>query len=281
MVEGGHLARLRAEIISTKDLPTIPVLLVHILAVVDGDRTSARDLVDVLQRDQSLTARILRLANSSFFGCPREVASLTRAVMLLGFTAVRNLALGVKIWDTLRTGTNFSIAALWEHSSLVAAASKLVAQRTHAAEPEAAFTAGLLHDVGQVVLRLRFGADYDRVVGEGDSGIAEREEAAFGVDHAQAGAWLAEAWSLPVWIAEAAGHHHDALAPGASLTPAAVVNIGNRLVHWTDPGEGSLSTEAETELTALGLAGLSFEQAVDIIATLQGQRDELRTFFGG
>jgi HD-like signal output (HDOD) protein len=151
MVEGGHLARLRAEIISTKDLPTIPVLLVHILAVVDGDRSSARDLVDVLQRDQSLTARILRLANSSFFGCPREVASLTRAVMLLGFSAVRNLALGVKIWDTLRAGTSFSIAALWEHSSLVAAASKLVAQPTRAAEPEAAFTAGLLHDVGQVV----------------------------------------------------------------------------------------------------------------------------------
>jgi len=281
MAEAGQLERLRAEIISTKDLPTIPVLLVHILAVVDGDRSSARDLVDVLQRDQALTARILRLANSSFFGCPREVASLTRAVMLLGFSAVRNIALGVKIWDTLRTGTSFSLAKLWEHSALVAAASKLVAQKTRAAEPEAAFTAGLLHDIGQVVLRMRFGAEYESVISEGDTAVTEREQAAFGVDHAQAGGWLAEAWALPEWIALAAQGHHTVLAPGAELTASDVVNMANRLAHWTDLGDGVLAPEAESELTSLSLAGLSFEDCVDIAANLQGQKDDLKTFFGG
>lgn len=281
MAEAGQLERLRAEIISTKDLPTIPVLLVHILAVVDGDRSSARDLVEVLQRDQALTARLLRLANSSFFGCPREVASLTRAVMLLGFSAVRNIALGVKIWDTLRTGANFSLAALWEHSALVGAAAKLVAQKTRVAEPEAAFTAGLLHDIGKVVLRMRFGGEYERVTSESDTAVIEREQAAFGVHHAQAGGWLAEAWALPEWIAVAAQCHHRVLEPGAELAPPDVVNLANRLAHWTDMSEGVLGPEAEAELTTLSLAGLSFESCVDIVATLQGQKDDLKTFFGG
>jgi len=281
MGEAGHLARLRAEIIGTKVLPTIPVLLVHILAVVDGERSSARDLVDVLQRDQALTGRILRLANSSFFGCAREVASLTRAVMLLGFGAVRNIALGVKIWDTLRTGATFSVAELWEHSALVGTAAKLIAQRTRAAEPEAAFTAGLLHDVGRVVLRLRFASTYDRMTQRSDTPLVEQERAAFGVDHAQAGAWLAEAWMLPEWIGVAAARHHDALVPGARLTPPDVVNLANRLVHWTDIEAGALAPEAETELAALGVESLPFEACVEVVAQLQGQKDDLRTFFGG
>jgi putative nucleotidyltransferase with HDIG domain len=281
MADAAHLARLRAEIIGTKDLPTIPVLLVHILAVVDGERSSVRDLVEVMQRDQALTARVLRLANSSFFGCAREVASLSRAVMLLGFNAVRNLALGVKIWDTLRSGTTFSVAALWEHSALVATAAKLIAQKTRAAEPEAAFTAGLLHDVGRVVLRLRFASTYDRMTGHAELSLTEQEQAAFGVDHAQAGAWLAEAWQLPEWIGLAAAQHHAPLAPGAELAAPDVVNLGNRLVHWTEPEGGALVPGAEAELAALSIPSLPFEACVEIAAQLEGQKDDLRTFFGG
>src|SRR5438477_11855205 len=87
--EATRLARLRAQILNSKDLPTIPVLLARILTVVDGERSSTRELVEVMQRDQALTGRVLRLANSGFFGFSREVASLPRAVMLLGFASVR------------------------------------------------------------------------------------------------------------------------------------------------------------------------------------------------
>src|SRR2546427_13280228 len=97
--EATRLARLRAQIINAKDLPTIPVLLARILAVVDADRSSTRDLVEVMQRDQALAGRILRMANSSFFGFSREVSTLPRAVMILGFNTVRSLALGIKVWE--------------------------------------------------------------------------------------------------------------------------------------------------------------------------------------
>jgi putative nucleotidyltransferase with HDIG domain len=279
--EAAHLARLRAEIISAKDIPTIPVLLVHILEVVDGERSSARDLVDVMQRDQALTARVLKLANSGFFGCARQVASLSRAVMLLGFAAVKNVALGVKIWDTLRDRSGPSAAALWEHSALVGTAARLVAQRTRAADPEEAFTAGLLHDIGQVVLSLRFAAVYGRIAATGESPLTQRERAAFGVDHAQAGAWLAEAWSLPEVIGAAIARHHEALAPGAPFSVPVAVNAGNRLVHWTEVATTGSEVEAEEALAPVVAAGLPPEACAEIAALLQGQKDELRAFFGG
>src|SRR5512139_3497819 len=141
--EAHDLARLRAEIVNSRDVPTIPVLLLRILRVVDGERASAKDLVELMQRDQALAGRVLRLANSGFFACAREVSTLSRAVMLLGFQCVKNLALGIKILETMASRGGPAIAALWEHSALVGAAARIIAQRTKGADPEEAFTAGL------------------------------------------------------------------------------------------------------------------------------------------
>ena len=272
------LTRLRAEIVNARDVPTIPVLLLRILRVVDGERASSKDLVELMQRDQALAGRVLRLANSGFFSCSREVGTLSRAVMLLGFSTVKNLALGIKIWETLSQRGGPGMAALWEHSALVGAAARLIAQRTRAADPEEVFTAGLLHDIGRVILRIRFKAVYDQVTESGDTPLVVRERDAFGVDHAQAGAWLGEAWSLPTSIVDAARAHHDELVPGAALSAPLIVNLANRLVQWTDVDQGVLAPEAEAVLS--GAAGLSFGACVEIAAQLQGQKDDLRVFYG-
>jgi putative nucleotidyltransferase with HDIG domain len=273
------LAKLRAEIVNARDVPTIPVLLLRILRVVDGERASAKDLVDLMQRDQALAGRVLRLANSGFFACSREVATLSRAVMLLGFQTVKNLALGIKIMETMMGRGGPGLAALWEHSALVGAAARLIAQRTRKADPEEVFTAGLLHDIGKVILRIRFAAVYDRIVAlDGDVPLVIRERDAFGVDHAQAGAWLGEAWALPPSIVDAAGAHHDDLSTDTALSAPVIVNLANRLVHWTDLEDGVLAPEAEAALA--GAAGLSFGALVEIAAQLQGQKDDLRVFYG-
>ncbi len=277
---GAHdLARLRAEIVNARDVPTIPVLLLRILRVVDGERASGKDLVDLMQRDQALAGRVLRLANSGFFACSREVGTLSRAVMLLGFSTVKNLALGIKIWETMAARGGPGVAALWEHSALVGAAARLIAQRTRGADPEEVFTAGLLHDIGKVILRIRFAAVYDRVVSvAGETPLVVCERDAFGVDHAQAGAWLGEAWSLPTSIVEAAGAHHDELTADTPLSGSVIVNLANRLVHWTDVDQGVLAPEAEAAIG--GVAGLGFGACVEIAAQLQGQKDDLRVFYG-
>lgn len=276
--EAHDLARLRAEIVNSKDVPTIPVLLLRILRVVDGERASAKDLVDLMQRDQALAGRVLRLANSGFFGCAREVSSLSRAVMLLGFATVKNLALGIKIWETMAARGGPSIAALWEHSALVGAAARMIAQRTKAVDPEEVFTAGLLHDIGKVVLRIHFTTVYDDVAAVGgETPLVVRERDAFGVDHARAGAWLAASWQLPEMIVDACREHHDEIGDTPLGVPV-IVNLANRLVHWTDMEAGVLAPEAEAVLEGLG--GLSFDACVEIAAQLQGQKDDLRVFYG-
>ena len=277
--DAAHLARLRAQILNSKDLPTIPVLLARILAVVDGEHSSARELVDVMQRDQALTGRVLRLANSGFFGFSRQVATLPRAVMILGFSTVRSLALGVKIWEAMRGRDGLSLTELWEHSALVGAAARLIARRVRAADPEEIFTAGLLHDVGRAVLNLRFPAEYAAVASTTGPDRLERERAAFGIDHTQAGAWLAEAWSLPQSIVEAAACHHDPVTPGTPLGSAVIVNLANRLVHWTDLDGGAIEPDAERLLQGVG-GGLSLTAWVEIAVLLQGQKGDLREFFG-
>ncbi len=274
-----NLGRLRAEIVNARDVPTIPVLLLRILRVVDGERASAKDLVDLMQRDQALAGRVLRLANSGFFACAREVGTLSRAVMLLGFSTVKNLALGIKILETMRGRGGPGMAALWEHSALVGAAARLIAQRTRGADPEELFTAGLLHDIGKVILRIRFEEVYDRMAAVGgETPLHVRERDAFGVDHARAGAWLGEAWALPPAIVEAAGAHHDELPEGTPLSGSVIINLANRLVHWTDLEQGLLAPEAESVLS--GIPGLGFGACVEIAAQLQGQKDDLRVFYG-
>lgn len=274
-----HLARLRAQILNSKDLPTIPVLLARILAVVDGEHSSARELVDVMQRDQALTGRVLRLANSGFFGFSRQVATLPRAIMILGFSTVRSLALGVKIWEAMRGRDGLSLTELWEHSALVGAAARLIARRVRVADPEEIFTAGLLHDIGRAVLNLRFPAEYAAAASATGPDRLERERAAFGIDHTQAGAWLAEAWSLPQSIVETAACHHDPITPGMPLGAAVIVNLANRLVHWTDLDDGVIAPDAERLLQEVG-GGLSLTAWAEIAVLLQGQKGDLREFFG-
>lgn len=277
--EAHDLARLRAEIINSKEVPTIPVLLLRILRVVDGERAAARDLVDLMQRDQALAGRVLRLANSGFFGCSREVGSLARAVMLLGFATVKNLALGIKIWETMATRGGTSFTVLWEHSTLVGAAARLIARHTRTVDPDEAFTAGLLHDIGKVVLRLHFATLYDAVVAAGGATpLVVRERDAFGVDHACAGAWLGSSWRLPEAIVDACREHHDEVGAGAPCSIPVIVNLANRLVHWTDMEQGELAPEAAAVLDGCG--GFSFAAAVEIAAQLQGQKDDLRVFYG-
>jgi putative nucleotidyltransferase with HDIG domain len=277
--DAAHLARLRAQILNSKDLPTIPVLLARILAVVDGEHSSARELVDVMQRDQALTGRVLRLANSGFFGFSRQVATLPRAIMILGFSTVRSLALGVKIWEAMRGRDGLSLTELWEHSALVGAAARLIARRVRVADPEEIFTAGLLHDIGRAVLNLRFPAEYAAAASATGPDRLERERAAFGIDHTQAGAWLAEAWSLPQSIVETAACHHDPITPGMPLGAAVIVNLANRLVHWTDLDDGVIAPDAERLLQEVG-GGLSLTAWAEIAVLLQGQKGDLREFFG-
>jgi putative nucleotidyltransferase with HDIG domain len=259
----------RAEVLARKNLPTIPAVLARILQLSDNVDASGKELIAVIEKDQALTGKMLRLANSAFFGQSRAVATIPRAVILLGFSTVRNLALGVKVWDAFGSGVSKPVLEeLWGHSVEVAMIAKELAARLHGGDPDEAFTAGLLHDVGRLVLALRFKDDYWKAVGgvaESDV-VDEREREAFGVDHAEVGGWMLEAWALPAAIVEGVRTHHEVAARPASAGPLA---LADRLVAWTNLATGELSPEAGTLLEATAARGLNAETWTAVLTDLR------------
>jgi len=259
----------RAEVIARKNLPTIPAVLAKILELSDSVDANGKDLIAVVEKDQALTGKMLRLANSAFFGQNRRVATIWRAVLLLGFGTVRNLALGVKVWDTLSTGIpRQRVEELWAHAVAVGGTAKTLAGKLRSGDPDEAFTAGLLHDVGRLVLAMRFKDDYWTVT----KGVAEREPVetlereAFGIDHAEVGGWMLEAWALPPAIVEQVRSHHANLNRPASMT---AIGLADRLVAWTDLATGETAPEGRTILEATAAKGVTVEVWESIVAQMR------------
>jgi putative nucleotidyltransferase with HDIG domain len=272
MMDATTLQQFRADVIARKSLPTIPPVLTGIIALIDDDRAGAKKLVELIERDQALTARLLRLANSAFFGQARKVSTIPRAVLLLGFSTVRNLALGVKVWDTLGSGVSRrELEQLWTHAVEVAIIARVIARQQRQVNPDEAFTTGLLHDVGQLVLALRFKDLYWETVRKSTSTehLPGIEQSNLGVDHAEVGSWLLEAWNLPALMVEAVRRHHDEARTGLAGTVAAA----SRLAHHADLHAPQIGDEAADLLAAVGLD----RDTWDAIVTEVGQSGALLT----
>jgi len=267
MIDSETLRRFRAEVVARRNLPTIPIVLAKILSIVGNDSAGTRQLVEVIEKDQTLTAKLLRLANGAFFGQSRRVATVPRAILLLGFSTVRNLALGVKVWDALGAGVSTDrLEVLWEHSVTVAMCARVLGGRLHACDPDEAFTAGLLHDIGRLVIATRFRGLYWEVAEDGGEPRAEAEQATFGVTHAEVGAWLLEAWRLPPTIVESVRLHH---MPDPRGELPSILALTNRLVRATDVAAGTAGPEVETLVNGLSSQGLTPSVWLDIVTELR------------
>jgi putative nucleotidyltransferase with HDIG domain len=200
------------------------------------------------------------------------VATIPRAVMLLGFSTVRNLALGVKVWDALAAGLSRTrMEALWAHAIAVAVVTKTLAVRLRAGDPDEGFTAGLLHDVGRLVLAMRFRERYWDAVGGAPAGepVHAIEQASFGVDHAEVGGWMLEAWSLPPAIVDAVRTHH---APELRPGMPGLLAVVNRLVAWTDFASGAVRPEAALVFATVAERGITSEVWREVVGQMRDDR---------
>ncbi len=200
-------------------LPTLAPIAIKLLRITTDDESSAKDVVNALRGDQSLTAKILSIANSPALGASGKIPTLDRAVVLLGFKAVRGIALTVKVFECLGAGRpegagrHFDRVEFWKHSLGVGCvARRLAAKRARLEiDPEEAFVAGLLHDLGKVALDAVFPKAYDRVAARAEetrSDIADCELAILGVDHTVAGRHIAKRWGLPRELQDVIWLHH-------------------------------------------------------------------------
>lgn len=224
-----------------RKLPSLPAVVNELIRALDNELTEIEQLAEGIAKDQSLAARALRVANSPFYGVQHKVASIHDAIVILGFRAVGSLVMAASVTNYFPTpsGGVFDPVTYWRHGIGVAICARALAREVDL-DAEAAFSAGLLHDIGVLMLLTTRPRPYAAVFErrrERDCGLADAEQEVLGFDHAQAGAALTARWRLPEAIVRAVALHH-APEPGrdavATATLADVVYVANILAHALD-----------------------------------------------
>ncbi|MGE5595642.1 MAG: HDOD domain-containing protein [Hyphomicrobiales bacterium] len=219
-----------------EDLPPLPAVAARVMGMADDDRTSALELAQVLSTDQALTAKLIKISNSAYYGFARRVSTVREAVLVLGFKQVRQVAVGAAIMNNFkgpRRDDGFDLDLFWGHSVAVAVAAETVAKKTRAAKPEDAFTAGILHDIGRLVIRQLMPDEFRRAVEiarSGQSSLHAAERMVVGYSHDDVGRVLGERWKFPVHLIDAVAGHHDSRLTAEADGLAGVVAQCNRWV---------------------------------------------------
>ena len=241
-------------------IPSIPNLYLEIVEIANRPGASLEEIARVISRDLGMTTQILRLVNSAFFGLPRDLSSIEDAVAYMGLELVKSLVLSAHTFSQYQDADlSLIIKALWTHSLQVASACKRIAQLEGADRKMVsdAFTAGMLHDVGKLVLAANLPEEYARATRLAEAerlGSFVAEELVFGANHADVGGYLLGLWGLPVPVVEAIALHHRPSAVShptfSPLTMVHVADICTREREHFHSGQSRLNTD---HLSAIGL----------------------------
>lgn len=259
------------------DLPALPHVVGKIIQLTEDPDATAQDINKVLNQDQGMTAKVLRLANSAFYGFPRRISSVTDATIFLGFKTVRGIVMAASVSDLLSKemeGYTLAQGELWRHSQSVAMASRFVAQHAKVTGVDAAYTAGLLHDIGKVILNTYMKEAYHEViekVANDDIPFMQAEEIVLGFNHAQVGARVAEKWNLPEDLVEAIAYHHQPEQAAKNQKLTAIVHISDAVCLMMGIGigiDGMLYPLSSEALQLLDLDELAIDQIISKMADL-------------
>lgn len=242
---------LRRQIESIKQLPTLPQVMERVMEVITDPKSSASDLGREIAKDQSLTAKILRMVNSAFYGFYRRIDGVSDAVAILGYNEVRILTLTISVFDSFGPSrTGWDRPRFWHHALATAIGTETLAKGCTTLAKEA-YVAGLLHDIGKVAFDKLLGSDWTRILRraeEEDRALDQLEEEEFGASHATAGGWLAEQWHLPERISQAIAYHHNLpdIERGNALAP--LVHVANVVVKQENIGSSGNTVGKELNL---------------------------------
>ena len=252
-----------------RDLPALPAAVIRVMQLTDDPKAGTADVARALASDQALAVRVLKLANSAFYGSSRRIATVSEAVITLGMRATRNLVMATSCQEMLErdvAGYALPRGALWRHSLACASAAQMLAQRARFRATEEAFVAGLLHDIGKIVLNTYLPDQFSHVLrraADADMTFAGAEQEVLGFDHAEAGACLLERWHLPASLVTAVRWHHAPLeAPAPAWLPC-LVHVADAVCLTLGIGlglDGLAYTLHPEALDTLGLTAADFEQ---------------------
>ncbi len=267
-----------------QDIRTLPVVAMRVNDLINDPNSSGKDIAEVLKQDQVLTAKILRLVNSSYYSIPGGVSDVQRALAFLGFNTVAQLVLSLSVFSmfTHVEGEELSMLDFWKHALATAVCSEMLARRLKFARPEEAFTCGMLHDIGKLVLHEIDPARMISVVSE-----AARKKAGF-IDiereydlpsHTYLGEVIAARWGLPQLIRQAIRYHHVDVTKMDSILASAkpviqVVRLANALCVKNRHGKSGDCSEGKVTPDMLGSLKLTEADVPGIEADLRASMEK-------
>jgi putative nucleotidyltransferase with HDIG domain len=269
---------------SINDLVTLPDVAMRIARMVNDPDSSAADIGREVSKDPALTARLLRIANSPALGQNGKIATISRAITLLGVRQVRDLTVGLTAVRTFDGIGNelVTMASFWRHSVLCAVAATQIAERRKGSRDDSPFIAGLLHDIGQLVLYSRAPELARRALlmsvdDPDDMGLYLCEREVMGFDHAAVGVALARNWQLPLALQECIEFHHEPERAPSHPLEAATIHVANSVAVLAEIGSKDLTDAPRISDAALRATKLDAASLTEIIAkTSEAAEDVLQ-----
>ncbi len=269
-------------------MPSLSTTSTKVLEICNRPNSSPNDLNRVISLDPVLTGRVLKLINSAYHYIPREVTSLTRAIILLGFNTVKNLALSMVVLNSLggeESCRAFSMDDFWTHSLCVGVTAKSIAAAmgTPVTRWEEHFVAGLLHDLGKIPISCNFPDDFCKVLELAEAGhvsFYQAESVIFGTDHCVVGGIIADKWKLGDTINESLCHHHNPVKANKEFSQlVAIVALGNiysKLIEAESSGD--IAPEEPMTNYLLEKVGISWDKLSGLKETIADEIEKARIF---
>ena len=270
------------------ELPTLPVVITRLLTLLEDPEFDMGELTDLISQDPALTAKVLKVANSAYYGFIREIATLDRAVSVLGQNMIKSLTLSMGVVDTLpksRESGLLSLGGLWLHS--VAAASvirELGRRQGRGAMDDHLFVSGLLHDVGKIVLLHFFYDLYEQALRQtqesGDSRLYLAEREIIGMDHGRVGAMLLNRWKFPPQVVGPIMLHHQHDENPKSLEKDVVMlRLANQVPQMVGLGQEGNPAPPTVSPADLKVLGMDQAELDDLIQFAESSREGIESFF--
>ncbi|MFT5316572.1 MAG: putative nucleotidyltransferase with HDIG domain [Candidatus Krumholzibacteriia bacterium] len=245
-----------------KDVPTLPVIFQTLFQKMQDPQVTVTEVAEIITQDQALTTRILSLVNSAFYSYSKEIKTISRAVVILGFQAVRSAALAVSVFDYFEDEESSAVDMVdfWRHSIAVAGIAKVLAEELRINQQEEAFVVGLLHDVGKLIEKRYFADDFTevcRVAQEQHLSWYDCEMALFQVDHAMIAKVIFRSWNFPPSVVEAVQLHHNPSESTKVPQLTALLHVADFISYDLGLGSPGAFPPKECDPGALKLLNLS------------------------
>jgi len=286
------LDELIATVKKTDNIPTLPKVLSKISEEIDNDNFSIKNIGELMSHDISLSARILRIVNSPFYGFPQRIYSINHAIVLLGYNVLKSIIISTSVFTAMKE----TMAGLSEHSLFCAFTAKHIAvsinnikknnpgagvKKINNIDPDIMFSAGLLHDIGKIIIATTFKEDFKKIIetaGKNEKSLADIEHDVLNISHDQLGYMLIKEWNLPPSIYLPIKYHHNVNLADDFKAEAAILNLADFLTKALGIGFSGAAYLEKINRDALNILDIDMDFIKSVIEEIYSYKDELYIF---